>query len=288
MVISDKFYLITTCSKAGGYWQYTANILAQQLGFFPLSFQFVELIVNRENWGVYLLLNNAKESLLAATAMPTSVLRRGYDWEDSPVLVKIPVSKTIEDQEFSDYRTLIDPPEYMSGEQLYHWVNHRMDLPKFLDLIAFQTAFANGDWIDEVYFYSEQAFLDTDMGNYYHVSAWDMDDLFQVCHYKGKHELKDPNLLTYCLEGLFEKRLLSDPYIYRQYIEHLDKLLNSTLHPNSVKTALDITFQDLELFFKKPSHKYKMRIQLDHFYNNYLQREKLLRERISKYRVRQH
>jgi hypothetical protein len=284
-MISDKFHLITTCSKAEGFRQYTANIIARQLGLFPLSFQFVELIVNRKSWGVYLLINNVKDGLLATSAMPTTVLRRRYDWEKRYATVKVPASQTIEDQEFSDYRDLINPPEHLSGEQLYRWVDTRMDLPKFLDLIALQTALANGDWIDEVYFFSEQAFLDNDFGNYYHVSTWDMDDLFEECHYKGKHERPDPNLLTYCLEGELEKRLISDPYIYKLYIQRLEKLLDSTLNHSSVKTALDTTFQDLTPFLTESSVKHNIRNQLELFYDEYLKREQVLRERIEKFRA---
>ena len=64
---SDEFHLISMCKDDRYHQQYTGNQLAATLGLFPLQFGLVELLLDGQTRGVYLLLEKTKRRFYKIT-----------------------------------------------------------------------------------------------------------------------------------------------------------------------------------------------------------------------------
>ncbi len=127
-----------------------------------------------------------------------------------------------------------------------------MDFDQFLRILAFQTLMGNGDYVDEVIFYSSEAVRGGETLEWFQTMAWDMDDLYSACHHGGKHAMLDPHEILYCAEGNLEKSVMLDAAVYARFIHHLENLINETLTADHVDSALDQTAADLLPFFDDP------------------------------------
>ena len=248
----DRFYLISMCMDDRYYQQYTANQLAADLGLFPLAFRFVELVVNEKSWGIYLLLEHPLRALQGEYARVSSIVRRRFDPFKIPPTIKVPQGGSIDDPALETYGELMRPPKSLRGGELIDWIEQRIDLDQFLRLVALHTLLKNGDWVDEVWFYGDEVMREGKQDQYYHVMAWDMDDLDHRCHLGGKYIWKDPFGLTHCIEGRFEKRILADGQIFSRYVDILADLLSRFRANDSVREALGKTWADLQPFLEQP------------------------------------
>ncbi len=249
---TDEFYLISMCKDDRYFQQYTANLLAAPLGLFPLKFGLVELLLDGETRGVYLLLEKTKEALLEDHSRVLAVIRRRFDPGQTPAEVNYPSGGSIDGPAGAAYSALAEIGQKFSGGKLLDELNRRMDFDQFLRILAFQTLMGNGDYVDEVIFYSSEAVRGGETLEWFQTMAWDMDDLYSACHHGGKHAMLDPHEILYCAEGNLEKSVMPDAAVYARFIHHLESLINETLTADHVDSALDQTAADLLPFFDDP------------------------------------
>ena len=249
---TDEFLLISMCKDDRYFQQYTANILAREMGLFPMRFGLVELFVEEETWGVYLLLEKTKEALLEDNSRVGTVLRRRFDPGDKLPEVKHPAGDTMDSPSALPYWQLLAAMEGLAGNELILETEGRMNLDQFLAFLAFQTLMGNGDYVDEMWLYSTQTVRAGEVRDWFSFMAWDMDDLFSKCHHSGKHAMEDPHDILYCAEGNLEKALLADPVVYARFIDILDKMMTEQVTAERVNEALQETESVLLPYFERP------------------------------------
>jgi len=249
---TDEFYLLSMCKDDRYFQQYTANLLARPLGLFPLQFGFVELFLDGETRGVYLLLEKTKEALLEDNSRVHSIIRRRFDPGEAPSEVKYPSDGTINGPAGEAFLALPQVGEELAGEALLAEMNRLMNFDQFLLNLAFQTLMGNGDYVDEMIFYSTEAVREGEVREWFRLMAWDMDDLFSACHHSGKHAMEDPHEVLYCAEGNIEKAVMTDPAVYARFIELLEELINEKLAAEHLNAALEETAAELLPFFDDP------------------------------------
>jgi hypothetical protein len=249
---TDEFYLLSMCKDDRYFQQYVANILAAPLGLFPLKFGFVELFIEGKTEGVYLLLEKTKEALLEDNSRVHAVIRRRFDPGETPSELKYPSDGDINGPAGSAYFALTTGGEGLAGEELLAEMNRRMDFDQFLRILAFQTLMGNGDYVDEMIFYSTEAVREGLRREWYQVMAWDMDDLFSACHHSGKHAMDDPFDILYCAEGNIEKAVMLDSAVYARFVELLEEMMTVEVTAGQVDTALEETAAVLLPFFDDP------------------------------------
>ena len=249
---TDEFYLLSMCKDDRYFQQYVANILAGSLGLFPLKFGFVELFIEGETEGVYLLLEKTKEALLEDNSRVHAVIRRRFDPGGKPAEVKYPSEGTIGGPAGSAYLALPEAASDLAGEALLTKMNRRMDFDQFLRILAFQTLMGNGDYVDEMIFYSTEAVRDGEKREWYQTMAWDMDDLFSACHHGGKHAMDDPFDILFCAEGNIEKAVMTDPVVYARFIELLEAMMTEQVTLAELDAALEQTAAELLPLFDDP------------------------------------
>jgi len=249
---SDEFYLISMCKDDRYHQQFLANVLASGLGLFLLSMDMVELVVGDESWGVYLLLEKNDLGIIEENSRVKAIIRRRFDPEDKLPDVEFPNGASTEDPVAAGYWNLTSALDGLSGDELISRARELFDLDALLRLVAFHSLTGNGDWVDEVLFYSTESVRGSKAGEWYRFMAWDMDDLYSDCHHSGKWAMKDPHGMVFCAEGDIELLLLADDVVYARYVDVLEDLILYRVTEGVFDAALDQTRGALLPFFDRP------------------------------------
>lgn len=123
--------------------------------------------------------------------------------------------------------------DLMNGAAAKH--NYQFDVVQYLTWVAFNTAFQNGDYDDEVFFFSA--------GQYMGIMAWDYDNVFSPCHRKGKQAAKTE--LIYCGETPIEKQILTDKRLNSAYLEVFRCVIEEAIPPRIWQEIVSAISKDL-------------------------------------------
>ncbi|MFO0749258.1 MAG: CotH kinase family protein [Myxococcota bacterium] len=215
---NDELFLIAMCKDVGYYNQILGDTLAGQLGIFPLRHRLVTLYVNGANQGVYLLLEHPVEALKDDATALDVVIRRGLDQDGNRPEVQLTVSGDAT-QALASYDAMV-----AAGVDLEQ-VSARLDLDHYLDWMALDVLLHNGDYVDEVFFAGSLEAGEADP--WYHILAWDPDDLWSACHRNGAAAIPDPHGILYCAEADLDHLLYANPAIYDRFVTRLEALLST-------------------------------------------------------------
>lgn len=293
---TDEFYLLSMCADERYVEQYSANQLMAELGLFSLKFRYIELLLDSEQKGVYLMLEKAREEIVRDSSRVRSVMRRRFDVPDDLFEVKYTEGDSSPE---ASYARVIEGAARLEDH---------LDLEQYLRFLATMSAFKNGDYIDEIWIRGTETLnVNAMVDSYFSMMAWDNDDLFSECHYSGQHAFVDPHELAYCAEADIDARLLSDPIMYERFVDILEKLLTDDLTPERFDQALQATSTAIMPFLDRPGlsaalvrlvddnpaavdpqeAKRDVREHLDSLASSYRARRDLLLARIQSYRESQ-
>ena len=252
-VATDEFHLISMCLDDRYFQQVSANRLARRLGLFPLGFGLVELTLDGESHGVYLLLEKPSEALADEMGRPRVILRRRFDPDGFVPDVRLPAAAAYADPLADSYRALLALPDQREGPALLAALERHFSLDAFLRLLALHSVLHNGDWIDETFFAGDEAVIDGERTERWSVAVWDMDDIYSECHHGGRWAIDDPWGLAFCAEGDLERAILADDAVYGRFVDLLEGLLAGGLTEADVAAAFDETASELLPFFDEPA-----------------------------------
>lgn len=212
--------------------------LLEQTGVTPLFFKFVELGINGETQGLYMLVEDPEE--FARDLGSEYILRRGYqswiaDSEYEPSFHFIPM-ENYRDRYSEIYRSLLP----YGGEELYQRLNQRLNLSAYFRKMGIDYLLKNGDYTDEIFFY---ALIEDDQIRY-QIIPWDYDDIFsETPHevgvswgtgrvYGERFYPTYPDVLNvigdkliFSIEEDLDYTIATDPFLYAKYEEELEGLI---------------------------------------------------------------
>jgi hypothetical protein len=247
---TDELYLLSMCLDDRYVRAYTVYQLYARLGVFPLKFRFVELRLNGQSRGVYLLLEKASEALVDHDARVRAVIRRGFYGGSTYPDVKY-TTTTVPEAEAA-YASLLSDLALPTGEALSAALDDRVDSRGYLALLAMNSLLQNGDYVDESWLSStEHLHADGTIGDWYAFVGWDPDDAFSSCHYGGAYAYADPYALAYCAEAEIDELVLQDAVTYARYVDVLEAL-SSEITPAVFDDAADATAADLSYYLQQP------------------------------------
>jgi spore coat protein H len=213
------------------------GILEEQ-GVMPLFYRFVELRINGDTQGIYLLMEDPEQYFLETGS--EFILRRGYhnsitDVEYSPFYQNIPR----ENYEMR-FKEIYSSLASLQGEALYNALNERLDLEQYFRKMGIDYLLQNGDYTDEVYLY---ALLHQDKPRF-SIIPWDYDDLFRSYphevgltwgtgrllgdrHYATHQDILDEigDKMIFSIEDDLDYSIAIDPYLYARYESTLVAML---------------------------------------------------------------
>lgn len=241
----DEFLLIAMCLDDGYVHQVTANRLLATLDLMPLRSELVELVLDGQSRGVYLLMEKPGEAMIEDHARPRALLRRRTDMKGNEPDLRFVAPGA--ESSVAAYDDLLATARAHSGEALVTEMSRRMDLDQYLRWVAANSVLLNGDFVDEVWFLATER--GGAPGEYFTIAAWDTDGILSSCHNDGLYAMPDPHGILYCAEGLLELALLADPVFYRRFVDHVEAVL-AVLTEEAFDASLDATAARLLPFFQ--------------------------------------
>ncbi|MEM7152263.1 MAG: CotH kinase family protein [Myxococcota bacterium] len=247
---TDEFYLLSMCLDDRYLRAHTVYQLYDQLGVFPLSFRLVELRLDGQSRGIYLLMEKAKEALVQDSARVRSVIRRGFSGGSTFADVKH--SATTDQEAAEAYDALLAELYLPSGDALSVTLDERLDSSAYLRQLAMNTLLRNGDYVDENWLVStDYLHADGTVGDWYSFMSWDPDDIFSNCHYGGAFAYADPYDIAYCAEAELDEIILRDPVTYGRFIDVVE-LVSEQVSEAVFDEAVDATAADLVYYLQQP------------------------------------
>lgn len=258
MLIND-FRLLALTADYTYIENYISYNFFRKLGMMPLFFQYIEVIINEETHGLYIFIENPEYHVLHKMENDF-ILRRGYqgtiDNYKYSTSAKYPVENYID--RFADiYEYIL----LYSGKELYDSLRRIFNVDHYLIKIAYDYLIKNGDYTDEIYFYTtskDSIFFD--------VMPWDYDDIFadqphEIGNdwgvgkafgeriYTSQEDIINDvgEILMYSIEDDLDYKMARDPFIYNKYLTAL-RTLTDIITEAYIDSVFTITDTELNLF----------------------------------------
>lgn len=247
----DELYLISMCKEQHYYRQVLANRVLRDLGVFPLEQRYVEVRVDGESRGPYLLLRKPTEFARATGVATGAVIRRRLDPDNKPAEARHPSEPEAAQAALAEYAGLAEIAATEAPGKIYGALRERLDVDAYLRWMAFHTYMSTGDYVDEIFFHASREVRAGSSVLYFRPLAWDSDDLFKACHHGGRFAHVDPNGLLYCAEGDLDLGLLRDPEFYARFVDQLEGVM-ARWTPERVRDELAIVREELFSIMDEP------------------------------------
>lgn len=110
--------------------------------------------------------------------------------------------------------------------------------------LAFNFFVRNGDYTDEVYFFVDPG------TNKFSIIPWDYDDLFSAAPHEGNVESRKllGDKLFFSTEDLLDKKIVTDPYLYKIYLIQFGELMNQ-LTTDVLKRVFENMYAELYPYY---------------------------------------
>ncbi len=226
---------------------YSNNRLAFEMmdtsRIFHLFYTFGELKVNGQSEGICMILERPEDWAIKKKNSPV-LIRRGYD----NIVDKLKSDKQTDKETIKTYKgnfgRIYQSLNRYKGEELYNTVSTWLETDDYMKWLAFNFFVRNGDYTDEVYFY-----VDPDSKKF-SIIPWDYDDIFSIAPHEGFEESRKliGDKLFFSTEDRLDKKIVTDPYLYKMYLVQFEELLNE-LSPDVLKSIFEKTYRELYPYY---------------------------------------
>lgn len=224
---------------------YIENFIAigifRELNLWPLHSFYTEVRLNYHTQGVYLFIEDLEDYFMYQQDADF-VLRRNYQngldgWE-------INDQKMVESKDYylDRFSSIYSHITKYSGKQLYDSLMHLVDMPQYFAKISVDMLLKNGDYTDEIFFYTKEM----NGRNVFGICPWDYDDLFMDLPHEIGKDWGIGNLfgersylsiddviadvgekLLFSIEDDLDYKIAIDDYLYQQYLIILENVVYS-------------------------------------------------------------
>jgi len=243
----------------------TAEAVFRKIGLWPLFDFYTEVKLNNHTQGLYHFIEDP-EAYYTENQNSSFVLRRGYNHS-----VKSFFSNPMALQPASAYPAMLNRiysaiKDY-SGQALFDTLNNYIDLPQYFRKIGIDMLLQNGDYTDEIYFYTKVVNGKEIFG----VLPWDDDDLFASQpheigrswavgtvfgkrSYSGKDAIKAEigDKLIWSIEDDLDYQIAKDSILYQEYLKTLSSVMQ-VIDDNAIDSIFTNTEEHLAPFFENDS-----------------------------------
>ena len=238
----QRFYLVSMAMDKHYFQNTLSFLLLHELGLFDLYWQYALLTINNHCEGLYLLIERPYDYALR-TSQASMIIRRKHTGAIEKIKTKKEVSDTLIKEGKNAFKKIARLCRSLHGMELYNALNQILDLRAYFDWLAFNYWIRNGDYIDEVFYYTSPG----PQSIYFKIIPWDYDDIFAKNPYEGM-EIRNRLLgekLIFSSADILDRTIAKDPVLYRKYCERLNHLVHFvitkdllTRAPNRIQNAL--------------------------------------------------
>lgn len=258
----------------------TAVGLFKIVELWPLYSFFTEVRLNNHTQGLYHFIEDPFEYLIEQENAGC-VIRRGYDH-----VVKASSTGPAAQYNIGTYkarfkRIYSELPKY-SGKQMYDTLSAYMDMEEYFTLLSIDLIIKNGDYTDEVIFYSKYK-NDSEI---FGIFPWDLDDIFA----DQPHEIGNPwatgttfgqrsyatrdditadvgSKLLFSIEDDLDYKIAKDDFLYQKYLNQLRTVVD-LIDDAAIDRVFDNTYKHISPFYENDSIIAQSRFDVDQTNNN--------------------
>ena len=251
---AEKLFLISMQADEGYISTAIGFKILALAGLAVPKFTYVELFLNGVSQGLYLALERPVDVMRERLDGVYVARRRYFD--------RLEVKKyegeglKISEAEFT--RALSDAFQLsrrLRGEELYRAWSRRMDIDGYMTWMGLNALLRNGDFSDELYFYSRSRV--TEVGPYYEIFPWDMDDLFKErMHLAPLNWILsgfDADTLLFGFESRLDRTINADRFLYRKFQENLYRELTENVTEVAIDRVIDSTRDEAAPYLEIPA-----------------------------------
>lgn len=218
---------------------YTATNLFKEAGLWPVFTFLTEVMINNNTQGIYLFIEDPFEYFIEYSNSPI-VIRRGYFHSVQKISTKNNLSADSLKLYTDRFNKIYSDILLYDGKQLYDTLSTIIDLENYFTMISFDMLLKNGDYNDEIIYYS----INVDGKDVFRVLPWDLDDLFSdQPHEIGRawalsdlfgtriYDSMDDIYadvgykLIYSIEEDLDYKIAKDEFLYNEYLKTLKSVL---------------------------------------------------------------
>jgi hypothetical protein len=274
----------------------TAINLFKEIGLWPVLTFYTEVRLNNFTQGLYLFIEDPFEYFIEQENS-SFVIRRGYDHVIKASSAS-PLALANSSWYISLFRSIYSNLPLYSGKQMFDTLSAAMDLDQYFTKLSIDMLMKNGDYTDEVIFYTKIR----DGKEVFGVFPWDLDDIFaEEPHEIGnswapgtvfgsrqyntiEDVIADVGVkLLFSIEDDLDYKIAKDDYLYQQYLITLRRVIDK-IDPQVIDNIFDNTFNHISPFYSNDSIIAQSRYDIDEtnynlFLTNLASKKQMLKER---------
>jgi len=218
---------------------YTAANLFKEVGLWPVFTFLTEVKINSNTQGIYLFIEDPSEYFIEQRNA-SMIIRRGYYHSFKNVKANPSLSVDSINIFKNRFNKIYSDIVLYNGKQLYDTLLTTLDLENYFTKISIDMLLKNGDYNDEIFFYSTKI----DGKEIFRVFPWDLDDLFAdqpheigrlwaVTNLFGTREYYSMEdiyadvgyKLIFSIEDDLDYKIAKDEFLYNEYLKTLKSVL---------------------------------------------------------------
>jgi hypothetical protein len=274
----------------------TATGLFKKVGLWPVYTFFTEVRLSNHTQGLYFFIEDPFEYLIEQKNS-SIVIRRGYQHVVKKYSIS-PDSHYDASEYIARFKTIYSILPIYSGQQIYDTLSAYMDLEQYFTKISVDLLMKNGDYTDEVIFYTKIKNEKEIFG----VIGWDFDDIFEdqpheigrswaVGEVFGKREYNSMedvindvgSKLLFSIEDDLDYKIAKDSVLYSHYLETLKSVINQ-IDIATIDKIFDSTYAHVSPFYANDSIIAQSRYDVDRtnwdlFISNLADKRQMLKDR---------
>lgn len=241
----DNFRLLSLSMDPCYFHMFISYSLMKEIGLFDLYFTYVELKINKKTQGIYLLIEEPDHFALKRMESGL-IVRRDFRFtstfsnnsnEELEYESSHKHDSITDDQHLHSFRSIYTSLYSTKEKELFESLNTHLNVDKYMKWMAMNYLLANGDYSDELYFYSRL----NNSPISFDIIPWDYDDILRLPPHEGwdyRHE-KIGNKLIYSIEDSLDLKIANDEYLYSRYLNNLHSILESIDEQTIIKVFND-------------------------------------------------
>ncbi len=214
-----RFYLLSMSMDRNYLRNRLSFACLNKLDLFPLWYHYIELKINDQTEGLYLLVERPSDHLrreLDAKA----ILRRFSSNRISKDKYADGSSQLYQKRVIKTFKAITEACKKLKGEELFNTLDECLDMKAYFRWLAFNYLVRNGDYSDEVFYYDTPSPSQIRFG----ILPWDFDDIFSLSPHEGNEQrsrLWDQRLI-FSREDPLDRTIATDPFLYQQYLHEVE------------------------------------------------------------------
>lgn len=223
--------------------------LMQKLGLFNLFYAYTEVIVNEKTQGIYLILEKPK-NFAFENEETNYMIRRNYGNSIKKTYYNEQNAERTQEKFEETFLRIYNDIMLLRGKEFYTELTKVLEIEDYFKWMAFNYLIGNGDYTDEVFFYSKVDGYKVKFG----IIPWDYDDIFLSSPHEGNmmRQINIGDKLAFSSEDALDYKLINDSYTYQKYLDMLSMVLEA-LNPDILKEVFENTYQELYPYYNKKS-----------------------------------